>query len=127
MLNRSLRHSVLETADLSQNLALTRFEARVDPDDLALIPPLLHETLLTIASPAFSEFVLKLEGLPVNHRFFYQLSVGAVWGDDWWIIDRDLNNMVTAAGRDIKFVVQVGVFGGVWGSELRDSWEICFR
>ena len=112
------RYPVFETVDLSQNLALTRFEARVDPDDLDLIPPLLHETLLTIKSSAFSEFILKLEGLPVNHRF-YELSVGTVWGDDWWIIDRDLNKMVATTGRDIKFVVQVGGFGGVWGTELQ--------
>ena len=91
----------------------------MDPDDLALIPPLLHETLLTITSPAFSEFALRLEGLPVNHQFLYDLSIGTVWGDDWWTIDRDLNNMVTATGRDIKFVVQVGTFGGVWGIELQ--------
>lgn len=118
LLNHSPRYPVFETVDLSQNLALTRFEARVDPDDLDLIPPLLHETLLTIKSSAFSEFILKLEGLPVNHRF-YELSVGTVWGDDWWIIDRDLNKMVATTGRDIKFVVQVGGFGGVWGTELQ--------
>ena len=109
---------MLDTADLNQNLALTRLEVRVDPDDLDLIPPLLHETLLTIRSPAFSEFVLRIEGLPANHKFLYELSVGTVWGDDWWIIDRDLNDMVTAAGRDIKFVVRVGTFA-IWGIELQ--------
>ena len=91
----------------------------MDPEDLALVPPLLHKTLSTIRSPAFSEFTLKLEGVPVNHQFFYNLSIGTVWGDDWWIIDGDLNDMVTVAGRDIVFVVQVGEFGGVWDIELQ--------
>ena len=119
ILNRSPRYLVLETADLSQNLALTRLEVRVDPEYLVLVPHLLHKTLLKIRSPAFSEFTLKLEGVPVSHRFLYDLSIGTVWGDDWWIIDRDLNDMVAAAGRDIKFVVQVGAFGGVWDIELQ--------
>ena len=34
------------------------------------------------------------------------------------MIDRDLNEMVTAAGKDIKFVVQVGTFA-IWSIELR--------
>ena len=92
---------------------------RVDPEDLALVPPLLHKTLSTIRSPAFSELTLKLEGVPVSHQFFYDLSIGTVWGDSWWIIDGDLNDMVTVAGRDIEFVVQVGEFGGVWDIELQ--------
>ena len=120
LLNHSLRYIVLDTADLSQNLALTRFEIRVDPDDLTLVAPILHETLLTISSPTFSEFTLKLEGLPTDHRFLYELSINAVWGDDWWVIDRDLNDMVRKTGREIKFVVQVGINGGVWGFELEE-------
>ena len=55
LLNYSLRYIVLDTADLSQNLALARFEIRVDPDDLTLVPPILHETLLKISSPTFSK------------------------------------------------------------------------
>ena len=106
--------------DLNRNSALVRFEVRVDPDDLTLVPLLLHEILLTISSPAFSEFTLKLEGLPKAHRFFYNLTIDVVWGEDWWLIDQDLDDMVNATGRDIKFVVHVGTNGGVWSPGLRE-------
>ena len=39
-LSHPLRFPVLETANLSRNPALTRFELRVDPDDLSLVPSL---------------------------------------------------------------------------------------
>ena len=104
---------------MSRNLALVRFELRVDPDDLTLIPPLLHETLPTILSPAFLEFVLKLESCPAEGRFFHLLSSKAVWGDEWGVIDSDLNEMVHAIGRDVRLVVRVGTGGGVWFPEFR--------
>jgi len=110
---------VLDTADLSQNSALTRLEVRVDPDDLPFVPPLLHETLLRISSPVFSEFTLKLQSLPADLHFFYQLDFNVVWGDYWWIIDRVLDDMVNATGRNIKFAVQVATNGGVWSTGLQ--------
>ncbi|KAF9650490.1 hypothetical protein BDM02DRAFT_3111993 [Thelephora ganbajun] len=110
--------SLLDTADLSRNLALKRFEVRVDPDDLTLIPPLLHDTLSTVSSPVFSEFILKLEGYPTENRFFHLLSSRVVWGDEWGIIDRDLSDMVRRIGRDIRLAVWVTHNGGVWSREL---------
>ena len=91
----------------------------MDPDDLSLIPSLLHETLPTISSPAFSEFVLKLEGYPVGARFFHLLSSKTVWGGGWRVIDRDLNDMVHAIRRGVRLVIRVGAGGGVWTPELR--------
>ena len=105
--------------DLSRNSVLTRFELRVDPDDLSLVPSLLHETLPTISSPAFSEFTLKLEGCPAGARFFHLLSSKVVWGDGWGTIDRDLDDMVHAIGREVRLVIRVGAGGGVWSPELR--------
>ena len=119
MLNLSLRYLVADTADLGKNSALTRLEMRVDPDDLAFVPPLLHETLSTISSPVFSEFTLKLQSLPKGHHFFYPLNISGVWGDDWWMIDRDLDDMVNATGRNIKIVVHVATNGGVWSTGLQ--------
>lgn len=109
---------MLDNADLGRNFALTRFELRVDPEYLTLIPPLVHKTLETISSPAFSEFTLKLEGYPVENRFFHLLTSGVVWGNGWGTIDRILNDMVRTVGRDIRFVVRVGANGGVWSPEL---------
>ena len=122
----SFHSLVLDATDLSQNFALTRFELRVDPDDLMLVPPLLHETLSTISSPVFSEFTLKLEDYLVEDHFFYLLSREALWGDEWGIVDRDLNDMVQVAGKDIRFVVQVGAHGGVWLRELRGFMGVMF-
>lgn len=117
---------MLETVDLSRNLALVQFELRVDPEDLTLVPSLLHETLSTILSPAFSWFTLKLEGYPVAYHFFPDLSIRAVWGDGWQIIDKDLDDMVYATGRDIRFVVEVGTNGGVWSYRLQGFVEDMF-
>ena len=91
----------------------------MDPDDLTLVPPLLHETLSTILSPAFCEFTLKLESDLTEGRFFHLLSSKAVWGDGWGVIDRDLDEMVRAIGRDVRLVVRVGTTGGVWSPEFR--------
>ena len=110
---------MLDTEDLSRNLSLARFELRVDPDELNLIPPFLHETLSTISSPVFSELALRLEGSLIPYCFLHSLSIKVVWGDEWGMIDKYLNDMVHATGRDIKFVVQVGKNGGVRGRELR--------
>ena len=119
LLNRYLCYSVVDTADLGKNSVLTRLEMRVDPDDLAFVPPLLHETLSTISSPVFSEFTLKLQSLPKDHRFFYPLNISGAWGDNWWMIDRDLDDMVKATGRNIKFVVHVAANSGIWSVGLQ--------
>ena len=118
-LNDSLCHPALDSADLSRNLALTKFQLRVDrPNDLNLVPSPLRETLSTISSPAFSEFVLRLEGCPMEIGFFRFFSAERTWGDEWGVVDRDLNDMVQANGKDIRLVVQVGAVGGVWTPKL---------
>jgi len=109
----------VDSVDLSRNLALTRFELRADrPDDLTLALPPLRKTLSTISSPTFSEFTLKLEGIPVGIRFFQLLPSDVVWRDGWGTIDRNLNDMVRAAGRDIWLVFQVEAGRGVWSPRL---------
>ena len=118
-LNHPLRYPALDIADLSGNSVLARFKLRVDLEDLTRIPSLLHKTLSTISSPAFSEFTLKLESSPTESRFFHLLSSKAVWGVGWGVIDRDLNKIARAIGRDIRLVVRVGMDGGVWSPEFR--------
>ena len=91
----------------------------MDRDNLALIPPLLHQTLSTISSTVFSKLVLKLQSLPGGYYSFHELAVEAIWGDDWGMVDRDLDDMVKATGNGIKFVVQVLANGEVPGVEFR--------
>jgi len=104
---------------LSRNLALTRFEIRVDhPDDIDLVLSPLRNTLSTISSPAFSEFALNLESYPIGVYYFRLLSGERVWGEEWGLVDRDLNEMVYVMGRDIRLVVLLGAGGGDWSSKL---------
>jgi len=126
LLNHSLRNTMLGTVDLSQNLALAQFELRVGPEDLTHVPFLLHKILSTISSPAFSEFTLKLEGYPAAHHSLPELSIRALWGDEWCIIDQGLDDMVHTTGRDIEFVIEVGMFGGVWSHRLQGFVEDMF-
>jgi len=104
---------------LSRNLALTKLQLHVDsPDDLDHVLSPLLETLSTISSPAFSEFVLKLEGCLMENRFLQLISGEATWGREWEPIDRHLDGVVRVTGRDIRLVLQVGAGGGVWTSRL---------
>ena len=122
------RYPALDVVDLSRNLALTRFELRVDRIfDLTPILTLLRKTLPTILSPAFSEFTLKLEGCPMSIHFFQLLPEEGVWRDECGTIDRDLNNMVQVAGRDIRLVIQVEPAGGVWSPRLGGLAGSAFR
>jgi len=100
-------------------LALARFQLRVDrPDDLNRILIPLRETLSTISSPAFSEFILKLEGCPMENRFLQLVSGEVAWGSKWELIDRVLNDMMCRIGRDVRLIIQVGAGGGVWTPRL---------
>ena len=118
-LNNPLCYTAVDAVDLSGNLLLARFELRVkSPDDLTLALPSLRKTLLTISSPAFSEFTLKLEGIPMGIRFFQLLPGEVVWRDEWGMIDRDLNDMAQVVGREIRLVVQIEAAGGVWSPTL---------
>ena len=109
----------MDCADLSRSSALTRFQLRVDrPDDLSIVITLLRETLSTISSPVFSELVLKLEGCPMENHFLCFVSGEVVWGSEWGMIDRDLDDRVCLMGRDIRLVIQVGAGGGVWTPKL---------
>ena len=111
--------TALDSADLSRNPALTRFQLRVDrPDDLNFVFPPLRETLSTISSPVFSEFILMLEGCPMELRFFQLLSGERAWGDGWGMVDKQLDGMVRVVGRDIRLIVQVGTGGGAWTPKL---------
>ena len=76
---------MLDTADLSRNATLARFDSNsgVDPDDLALVPSPLHEILSTISSPAFSEFTLTLECYPIEFIFIGLLFNKAARGGEW--------------------------------------------
>ena len=108
-----------DSTDLSGNLALTRFQLRVDrPDDLNHFLSPLRETLSTISSPTFSEFVLKLEGRSMEVAFFQLVSGEVAWGHEWGLIDGDLDDMVRVTGRDIRLVLQVGAGCGVWITRL---------
>ena len=103
-------------------MALTKFQLRVDrPDDLNHVLSSLRETLSTISSPAFSEFVLKLKGCPMKNLFFQLVSGEEAWGREWDLVDRDLDDMVRVTGRDIRLVLEVGAGGGVWTPRL---WEL---
>ena len=99
-------------------MALKQFELRADPDDLPFIPYRLRQTLSTIASPVFSEFRLKLEGLIILHRIFRLLADKTMWEGRWDFIDSVLNDMVDEIGRDVRLVVHVATNGGVWSPEL---------
>jgi len=101
-------------------LALTRFELRVDrTEDLSLVLSPLRKTLSTISSPGFSKFILKLGYCPKAVCFLQLLSGEVAWGDEWGMIDRDLNDMARAIGRDIRLVIRVGVGDEVWSPTLR--------
>lgn len=109
---------VRDGVDLSQNLVLERFELRSDPDDLPFIPYLLQRPLSTIASPVFSEFTLKLEGLPVPNRTPRMIANRAVWGDWWGTIDGLMDDMALETGRDIRIVVLVAMPDSVWSPDV---------
>ena len=118
-LNDPVCSPATDSADLSRNLALKRFHLRVDrPDDLNYVLVPLCETLSTIPSPTFSEFALKLEGCSIEIHFFRLVSGDMAWGREWDLIDRQLDDMVRVAGRDIRLVLQVGAGGGVWTPRL---------
>jgi len=113
-------YPALETADLSRNLALARFELHVGyPEDLIPVLSPLRKTLSTISSPAFSEFTLKFEYSETERRFLQFVSGEVVRGDEWGMIDRDLNDMGYRIGRDIQLVVQVGAGIEVWSPTRR--------
>ena len=107
-----------DAVDLSRNLALSRLQLRVNHTyDLALALSALRKTLSTISSPVFSEFTLKLDGIPVAIHFFQILLDNEMWRDECGLIDRHLNEMVHVVGRDIRLVVQVEG-SGVWSPTL---------
>ena len=120
LLNISLCYSALVSADLSRNMALTRFELRVDQThDLNLVLSPLRKTLSTISSPVFSEFILKIECCPSGIRFLDLLSGEVTQGDEWKTIDSDLNDMSRTNGRDIRLAIRVGVGDEIWSPALR--------
>ena len=54
----------------------------------------------------------------MEFTFFELISGERPWGDEWGMVDSDLNDMVHANGRDIRLVVQVGADCGVWTPNL---------
>lgn len=111
---------MLDPVDLSRNLALTTFELCVNyPSDLipALSP--LRKTLSTISSPAFSEFIFRFGGYAIEPLFLRPLSDLALWGNEWGMIDGELNDMIHVIGRDIRLVFQIGASGVGWFPTFR--------
>ena len=102
------------SVDLGSNGILRRFEFDVDFVELDILPPFLHKALVSISSPHFSEFSLRL--FPGLHDFDSDEGTGG-WrtqdsrrevetlGAGWEAVDEDL--YVLAAGRDdFRFTIE---------------------